>query len=119
MVAKVVIQGCHRNALCQVDVTADSYGADDGVVQTDAGIVADDNVAHRVVDAAEGFDDAVIAQREASIGWGIHADGMVNYRVVPTVLIEWSQQANVPSWPRLHLVHDEPVEQLFKLWILL
>ena len=54
-----MVERRHRDALCQIDVMTDGDRADDGVMESDAGIVADDDVAHGIVDTAERFHHAV------------------------------------------------------------
>ena len=87
---KVVIECCDGDALCQIDVAADSDRADDGVVYPNAGMVADNDIAHRIVNTAERLHHAVTSQRETAVGRGVHAHGAVDRgraadRVAPIV----------------------------------
>jgi hypothetical protein len=74
-------------------------------------MVAYDDVAHSIVDAAERLDNTVIAQRELSVGWGIHPYRTVDDTVLSPVLIEWSQHTDKPPGTRLNLVHYHSVNQ--------
>ena len=91
-------------------MVADGDWADDGVMQSDSGVVANNDVAYGIVDAAEGFYYAVLTKVEASIGWCVHTDGMVYFRTTSPMLVQWCQQSDVPPWPCVALVHDEIVE---------
>ena len=105
----VVVQGCHRDALCQIDVVANADGTNDGTVYSDARVVANRNIAHGVVDAAVRLDDATLAQPETTIGWRVHASAPIDFRSTATMLVEWCQQTDVPSWSCVALVHDKVV----------
>lgn len=50
-VLKIVIQGCHCDALCQVDVIADAYWSYYRTMNTYARVVANGYITHRIVDA--------------------------------------------------------------------
>ena len=65
--------------------------SDNRIVQSDAGIVADNDIAHGVVDAAERFHHTVPTQCKASVGRGIHPDGRVYLGSASPMLVEWSQ----------------------------
>ena len=77
-VAEVVVEGCDDHALRHVDMAADTHRTDDRGVEADAGVVADDHVAHGIVDAAERLDNAPASQPEAAIGWGVQSYRAVN-----------------------------------------
>jgi hypothetical protein len=46
-----VIQGRYRDTLRQINMVANRYRTDDRIVNTYAGMVANDDVAHSIVDA--------------------------------------------------------------------
>ena len=115
-VAEVVVQGRHRDALRQVDVVANADRADDGVVEADARVVANDDVAHGIVDAAIRLHHASPAQCKLAIGWGVHPHATVYLRPTSTVLVEWRHQPDVPSGTCIPLVHDEIVQPSLQAW---
>ena len=55
---KVVVQCRDCDTLSQIDVTADGYWTDNCTMQSDAGMVANDDITHSIVDAGIGFDNA-------------------------------------------------------------
>jgi hypothetical protein len=44
-----MIQGCDRDALCEIHVIANLHRAYDGVVQTYSSVVADNHIAHSII----------------------------------------------------------------------
>lgn len=114
-IEELVVQRRDDDALRQIDVAADAHRTDDGVVDADAGVVANGDVTHGIVDAAVRLDDAVATQTEAAIGWGVHSDAGVNLRPASAILVERGQQADVPSRPGVALVHDDEVEPALQL----
>ena len=115
-VFEVMVEGCHCDALCQIDVVADTDRTNDCAVDADAGMVANGDVAHSIVDAAERLDDATLAQPETAIGWRIHAHAPIDFRPAATMLVERCQQADVPSGARIALGHDEVVKESLDVW---
>ena len=113
-IVEVVVEGCDSDALCQIDVAADGDGPDDGAMDADAGMVADEDIAHGVVDAAEGLDDATLAEAELSVGRGVHSHAAVYLGATAAMLVEWCQKADVPTGTCIALVHDEVVEELLE-----
>ena len=57
-VLKIVVQGRNSDTLSQMHMTANGDRTNNSVMQADARIVTDDNVAHGIIDAAEGLHDA-------------------------------------------------------------
>ncbi len=104
-----MVQGCDSDALSQVDVATHADGADDGAMNADTGVVANGDVADGIVNTAVRLDDAPPAQPEAPIGWGVHPDAMVYLGAMPTLLVEWSQQPDIPPGTCIALVHDDIV----------
>ena len=115
-VLEIMVQGGHRDALRQVDVVANADRTDDGAMEPDAGIVTNGNVANSIVDATVRFDDTSLAQPETTIGWCIQTDAPVDFRPAATMLVEGCQQADIPSWTGVALVHDEVVQESFYSW---
>ena len=113
-IVEVMIEGCHGNALCQIDMTTDSDWPYDGVVQANTCVVADDNIAYGIVDTGERFDYATGPQGEAAIGWSVHPHGTVDDRTTSTMLIEGSYHTYIPSRTSLRRMHDKPVNQFFQ-----
>ena len=70
---KIVVQCCHRNALCQIHMTAYRDRPDNRIVNANAGVVANDNIAHGIVDAAERLYYTMSPQRKLPKGWGVHS----------------------------------------------
>ena len=60
-VFEVVVEGCHRDALCQIDVIANADRTNDCAVNTDAGVIANGNVANSTVDSTIRLDNATPA----------------------------------------------------------
>ena len=112
-----MIEGCHRDALCQIDVASDVYRSDDGTMQANAGITANGDIAHSIVDAAIGFNDTVSSQPEATIGRSVHPDAMVDFRPTTTTLIQRCQQPDIPARTGIALIHDEEIETSLQLRI--
>jgi hypothetical protein len=115
-VLKVMVQRRHRDALCQVDVVTYADGTNDGAVDADARMVANGDIAHGIVDAAERLNDAAPAQPETAVGWRVHAYAVVYLRAAAAMLVEWGQQPDVPAGTGVALVHDEVVKPSFQLW---
>ena len=72
-IAEVMIQCRNSDALCKVDMIANADRSDNRTVDADAGMVAYDDIAHRIIDTAERFDDTSLAQPETAIGRCVHA----------------------------------------------
>ena len=73
-VFKIVIQGSDSDALGQVYMIPNSYGPDNRVVNTDTGIIADDDIPHRIIYAAKRFYDTSLTQRKFAVGWCVHSN---------------------------------------------
>ena len=73
-VFEIVIQGSDCDALSQVYMIPNSYGTDNRVVNTDTGIIADDDIPHRIIDAAKRFYDTSLTQRKYAVGWCVHSN---------------------------------------------
>ena len=73
-VFEIVIQGSDCDALGQVYMIPNSDGADNRVVNTDTGIIADDDIPHRIIDAAKRFYDTSLTQRKFPVGWCVHSN---------------------------------------------
>ena len=73
-VFEIVIQGSDSDALGQVYMIPNSDGADNRVVNTDTGIITDDDIPHRIIDAAKRFYDTSLTQRKFAVGWCVHSN---------------------------------------------
>jgi hypothetical protein len=60
-VFEVVVEGCHCDTLRQIDVIANADRTNDCAVNTDAGVIANGNVANSIVDATIRLDNATPA----------------------------------------------------------
>lgn len=86
-VDKVVVQGCHGDALSQVYMASYAYWSDDSAVQTYAGITAYGDIANSIVDAAEGLDNTVTAQMEFAVWRTVHSNTTIYLGATPTMLV--------------------------------
>ena len=55
------VQSCHCNPLRQIHMTANRYRTDNRIVESHAGMVTDNHIAHRIVDTTERLDDAIVS----------------------------------------------------------
>ena len=118
-ILKIMIQRRYSNPLCQIHMIANSHRADDGIMQSHSGVVADDHIAPRIIDAGTRFHNRIIAQRECTLRRCVHPSRAMNHRMLPPMLVQWRQQSDEPSWSCLHLVHNHPVKELLPLRIVL
>ena len=61
-VVKIVVQCCYGNALRSVYMVTNLYWTDNRIVQTYSGVIANQHIAHSIVDAGKRFYHRVISK---------------------------------------------------------
>ena len=87
LVFEVVIECCHSNTLCQVDMITYGNRTDNRVMQSNPCIVAYDNIPNGIVDTDKRLNHGIVPKPELAIGWSVHSYRTVDDTVLPPMLI--------------------------------
>jgi hypothetical protein len=102
-----VVHGQDAYVLGEDDVIADFDRADHHVAHSDERPVADDDIAHAVVDSREIFDDGMIADDKFPEGEDIQSGASANDRSFSSFMDKGvDKESHPPAWPGLTRGHQ-------------
>ena len=80
-------------------------------------MIANDDITYGIINTGERLHHGIVSKSELAIGWCVHPHGTMDHAVFPPMLIQRRQQPDIPARPCLHLVHNQPINELLPFGI--